>query len=82
MHLRSRRAQAVQVAGHRIAFAEGETIHTENSYKPTEAGFEALAVSAGWGVDRVWTDRAGLFSLWLLARPHAAARPRAAAPAG
>jgi len=67
MHLLSRRAQAVRMAGRRITFAEGETIHTENSYKPTEAGFEALAVSAGWGVDRVWTDRAGLFSLWLLA---------------
>ena len=66
MHLVSRRAQAVRMAGRRITFEPGETIHTENSYKPTEAGFEALAVSAGWGVGRVWTDRAGLFSLWLL----------------
>ncbi|MBV9747695.1 MAG: L-histidine N(alpha)-methyltransferase [Acetobacteraceae bacterium] len=69
MHLVSLRPQTVRVAGHRIAFAAGETVHTENSYKHTEAGFQALAASAGWRAVRVWTDSARLFSLHLLAAP-------------
>ena len=68
MHLRSRCAQVVCVAGHRIAFARGETIHTENSYKHTVAGFQALARRAGWQAAQVWTDPGRLFSLhWLTA---------------
>lgn len=67
MHLVSRRAQVVRVAGETIRFAPGETIHTENSYKHTEAGFAALAATAGWGAERVWTDPAALFSVHLLA---------------
>ena len=66
MHLRSRRGQVVQVAGVRVAFARGETIHTENSYKHTVAGFRRLAEAAGWRAERVWTDEQALFSLHLL----------------
>src|SRR4030095_3628784 len=33
MHLVSRCAQEVRLAGRRIRFEAGETIHTENSYK-------------------------------------------------
>ncbi len=67
MHLVSRREQTVHVAGHRIRFAAGETIHTENSYKHTLAGFQAFARAAGWQPLRSWTDPAELFSLHLLA---------------
>ncbi len=67
MHLRSVGAQAVHLAGTAIAFAPGETIHTENSYKHTVEGFTALAAAAGWASQRVWTDDAQLFSLHLLA---------------
>jgi L-histidine N-alpha-methyltransferase len=66
MHLVSRRAQTVTVAGRRIAFACGETIHSENSYKYTEAGFTNLAASAGWRSLKLWTDPSRLFSLHLL----------------
>ena len=66
MHLVSRRAQTVQVAGEVVRFAEGETIHTENSYKYTVTGFAELAAVAGWQGERVWTDSAGLFSVHLL----------------
>ena len=69
MHLVSLRPQTVRIAGHQVAFAAGETIHTENSYKHTEAEFQALAVSAGWSPARAWTDPARLFSLHLLAAP-------------
>jgi len=66
MHLVSRRAQTVPVAGEPVHFAAGETIHTENSYKHTLAGFAALATAAGWHGERVWTDPADLFSVHLL----------------
>jgi uncharacterized SAM-dependent methyltransferase len=56
----------VHVADRAIPFAKGESIHTENSHKYELAGFAALAEAAGFGVDRVWTDDAGLFSVQLL----------------
>lgn len=67
MHLASRRAQTVRLAGITLRFAEGETIHTENSYKHTPEGFAALAGRAGWGAARRWIDAEGLFSVHLLA---------------
>ena len=68
MHLVSRRAQTVRVAGRSFAFAEGESIHTENSYKYTLDGFRALAARAGWASLEAWTDPDGLFSLHALRR--------------
>lgn len=67
MHLVSLRTQTAMLAGQRIAFASGETIHTENSYKHTPEGFRALALLAGWRPAQLWTDKDGLFSLHLLA---------------
>lgn len=68
MHLVSRRAQSVRVAGRGFAFAEGESIHTENSYKYTLDGFRALAARAGWASVEAWTDADGLFSVHALRR--------------
>ena len=67
MHLISRRAQTVRVAGQPIAFAANESIHTENSYKYTPREFADLAVSAGLKPVAVWTDEENLFSVHLLA---------------
>jgi dimethylhistidine N-methyltransferase len=66
MHLISIGDQIAHVAGHRISFSAGETIHTENSYKYDVAQFTALALSSGWTSERVWTDARQLFSLHLL----------------
>lgn len=69
MHLVSRRAQTVHVLGRALSFDAGESIHTENSYKFTVAGFQAIARRAGYEPDTVWTDEAGLFSVhWLRSR--------------
>ena len=73
MHLVSRAAQTVTVAGRGFAFAEGETIHTENSYKYTIASFQALAARAGWSAGEAWTDPDGLFSVHALRREPGAA---------
>lgn len=66
MHLVSRRAQRVRVAGRTFTFAEGETIHTENSHKYTLDGFAALAARAGWRTRERWVDDEALFSVHLL----------------
>ena len=66
MHLESRRAQSVRVAGRTIRFRGGETIHTEDSYKHTPDGFAALAAEAGWRSAGFWRDPDGLFGMHLL----------------
>jgi uncharacterized SAM-dependent methyltransferase len=67
MHLESLRPQTAVVAGERFTFVSGETIHTENSYKHTTEGFEALAQRAGWRVARTWISPAPAVALFLLA---------------
>jgi L-histidine Nalpha-methyltransferase len=67
MHLASRRRQQVSIAGTVFEFAAGETIHTENSYKYSIAGFEALARAGGWTPYAVWTDPDELFAVHALA---------------
>jgi dimethylhistidine N-methyltransferase len=63
MHLVSLAPQTVNVGDHRFAFAAGESIHTENSYKYSIAEFQGLAAQAGFRGAKVWTDRKGLFAL-------------------
>lgn len=66
MHLVSRRRQTVRFGGERFDFDEGDSVHTENSYKYTVDGFRALAAGAGFAPRAVWVDAARRFSLhWL-----------------
>jgi dimethylhistidine N-methyltransferase len=66
MHLVSRRRQRVTLCGEHIDFAEGDSVHTENSCKYTVEGFQRLAQAAGWTPQAVWVDDARWFSLhWL-----------------
>ncbi|MES2340230.1 MAG: ergothioneine biosynthesis protein EgtB [Pseudomonadota bacterium] len=66
MHLVSTRAQSVSVAGRSFAFAAGETLHTENSYKFTVDGFGKLAAAAGWRLEQRWESAAPSFAMVLL----------------
>lgn len=65
MHLESVRSQSVRVAGQRFSFGAGETIHTENSYKFTEASIAALLESTGFRLERMWEDPARRFAVTL-----------------
>ncbi|SAL52779.1 methyltransferase [Caballeronia peredens] len=76
MHLVSLRRQTVRVAGHDFRFDEGETIHTENSYKFTVEGFQDIATAAGFRPGPVWVDDACLFSVHWLESPHNTLVPR------
>ena len=65
MHLQARQALTVTWQGGERRFAAGERIHTENSYKWTLAGFEALLRQAGFGACLAWTDAGQRFAvLW------------------
>jgi dimethylhistidine N-methyltransferase len=66
MHLESRKAQSVTVAGRTFEFRKGETIHTENSYKYTVESFRALAERAGWRPMATWTDENDYFAIHAL----------------
>jgi L-histidine Nalpha-methyltransferase len=49
-----------------VDFAEGELIHTENSYKYDKAGIEKLAGDTGFKLSRTWLDSQERFSSNLL----------------
>jgi dimethylhistidine N-methyltransferase len=66
MHLISTRPQQVTLAGETFSFTEGESIHTECSYKYRIDGFHALAAEAGFAAEQVWTDPNELFSVHCL----------------
>ncbi len=66
MHLVSAEEQTLTIAGAEFDFAEGETIHTENSYKYGLEYFADLAAQAGLSVRRVWCDAEKLFSVQFL----------------
>jgi len=68
LYLKSLAEQSVRVAGRRFDFAEGELIHTENSYKYAIPEFRELAARAGFRTIHTWTDRADLFSVHYLRR--------------
>ena len=66
MHLVARRRQVVRVAGEVFEFDEGESLHTENSYKYSVEAFRSLARRAGFEPGPVRTDAARRFALhWL-----------------
>jgi len=64
IYIESRFAQVVALPAldMEITFAEGERIHTENSYKYDAAELDALAERTGFHCLRRWTDAAGRFS--------------------
>ncbi|RJG01555.1 L-histidine N(alpha)-methyltransferase [Noviherbaspirillum sedimenti] len=70
MHLEARRDVSVGWPGARRRFAEGERIHTENSYKYTREGFLQLLEEAGFVQPRAWTDARGWFMVCHARAPH------------
>jgi dimethylhistidine N-methyltransferase len=68
MHLVStiRQRVALRAGVIEIDFDEGESIHTENSYKFTREAIESLARDTGFTLERQWNDRRGWFGENLL----------------
>lgn len=66
MYLDARRDQVVSINGERVAFARGEALHTENSYKYAPDECVAKAEAAGFECLDLWTDRQRYFMVLLL----------------
>jgi dimethylhistidine N-methyltransferase len=65
MHLISQARQTVNIADRAFTFARGEHIVTEFSYKYSPDEFIALADSAGFRFEKMWTDDDRLFGVFL-----------------
>ncbi len=67
IYLESRVAQRVRLAALDldVEFAEGETIHTENSYKYRPGQAETMLAEAGFRPAGAWSDARGWFSVHL-----------------
>ena len=68
MHLVSEGDQRVRVGADTLRFSDGESIHTENSYKYSPEAFAELAAQAGLRVSARWFDEHGYFRLYCLRR--------------
>jgi len=68
MHLESLVDQVVPIRALPldVAFAAGETIHTESSYKFSRDDVRRLASDAGFTLEHVWTDAGERFACNLL----------------
>ena len=60
--------QAFEIGDTAFDIAAGESILTEYSHKYTLDGFAAMARTAGFAVEKVWTDAERLFSVQFLTR--------------
>lgn len=66
MHLLSMKTQTVRCQDAIFTFQNGESIHSENSYKYSVEAFWELAKQAGFKPLQVWQDAQNLFSLHCL----------------
>ncbi|ARU54959.1 putative methyltransferase [Oleiphilus messinensis] len=68
MHLRCDRAHSVKVGSRTVDFQQGETIHTENSYKYSPERLDQLVSRAGFERQQSWFDDDQQFGFHLLKR--------------
>ena len=66
MHLQATVAHQVDVGGTPVAFARGETIWTESSYKYDRDQLATVTTAAGFAIERLWTDADDRFWVVLL----------------
>lgn len=66
MHLVCNKPLSLVLDGVVIDFGQGETIHTENSYKYSVTEFADLAASAGWKMVQHWLAPDDMFAIYLL----------------
>jgi len=65
MYLVSNEKQTLELNGHSFMLDEGESVHTENSYKYTPNEFLNLASINGFKPVQHWLDAEGLFAMYL-----------------
>ena len=67
MHLEARQPVSVNVRGAVRKFAQGERIHTENSYKYAPEQFRTLLIEAGFKAPQLWQDERQDFNVFYAA---------------
>ena len=67
MHLESTCEQSVQITAAELElhFRNGETIHTENSYKFTSSTLDALLSDSGFEIESTWRDERDWYAVTL-----------------
>jgi dimethylhistidine N-methyltransferase len=67
MHLESLKPQHVRIPAAKLDvwFQQGDTIHTENSYKFTRESIRALLEDSGFDTEQAWMDERAWFSVTL-----------------
>lgn len=68
MHLVSKTSQLVKINESLFRFAEGETIHTESSYKYSVEEFAGLCSKARCDLKKTWKDKQNLFCVYYFER--------------
>ncbi len=66
MHLVSNIQQTIQISDKIFSFKQGESIHTENSYKYSIKEFIELAQESGFGTLKYWNDDSEYFGIFLM----------------
>ncbi len=66
MHLVSKKKQHIKIRNKKIIIEDGESIHTENSYKYSIKKFSDLVNKSGYEIKKVLTDKNSFFSIFLL----------------
>jgi len=66
MHLVSDIKQVIKIDNSEFPFEEGESIHTECSYKYSVREFSDLAKKSGFSVLKNWVDKKNFFSIYLM----------------
>jgi len=61
MHLKAKRDVVITLPNALLEFKAGDMIHTENSYKYTQASFTALLIDCGFKTIKTWSDEEGYF---------------------
>jgi dimethylhistidine N-methyltransferase len=62
IHLVAKRDVSFSVSGEAFSFAQGSSIHVENSHKYGQRGGRVLLLAGGWTPIAEWTDPAGDFA--------------------
>jgi len=75
MHLVATRDVSFTVAGRTFSFAEGQSIHTENSHKYGPRGARVLLLAGGWTPIAEWSAPGGEFAIVLAEAQRERAAP-------
>ncbi len=66
MYLVSNRDHTVNLDDTSIEFRQGESIHTENSFKYSRSSLEQLVDRASFDLEAIWSDRESMFMIAVL----------------